>query len=135
MYVPHSNTNSALLVVVLAVEDAKDGEEEVDDVEIQADGGSNLLLDMVVAHDELRVDEDVGAEDESGSATVDKLGSRVIREEHGHETEENKSPESAEEVGHPRCKVILGLAGEQGEEDEDACSQDGGVENDRSLVK
>lgn len=91
----------AILVVRLAVEDAQDGEEKVDDVEVQADGGGNLLLDMVVAHNHLGVDEDVAAEDEGSKASVDELAGRAIRKEHGHESKEDEAPQSAEEVGHP----------------------------------
>lgn len=91
----------AKLVVRLAVEDAQDGEEKVDDVEIQADCGGNLLLNMVVAHNHLSVDEDVAAEDEGSEASIDELAGRAIRKEHGHESEEDEAPQSAEEVGHP----------------------------------
>lgn len=125
----------AVLVVRLAVENAQNGEEKVDDVEVQADGGGNLLLDMVVAHDHLRVDEDVAAKDESCKATVDELAGGAVRQEHGHESEDDEAPQSSEQVGHPRCKVILGLAGKDCEEDEDACGEDGGVEDDGGLVE
>jgi hypothetical protein len=50
-------------VVVLRVEDPQDGKEEVDDVEIERDGRRNLLLHMVVAHDQLRVHQNVSGED------------------------------------------------------------------------
>lgn len=51
------------LVVLLAVEDSKNGEEQVDDVQVQADSSGNLLLNMVVSHDELGVDQNVSREE------------------------------------------------------------------------
>jgi len=122
-------------VVGLAVEDAQNGEEQVDDVEVQANGGGNLLFHVVLAHDELRVDEDVSAEDEGSQAAVDELAGRAVGEEHGHESEQDEAPQRAEEVGHPRGEVVLGLAGEQGEEDEEAGGQYHGVEHDGRLVE
>lgn len=126
---------SRRLVVRLRVEDAQDGEEEVDDVEVEADGGGNLLLDVVLAEDHLGVDEDVGAEDEGGSAAVEQLAGGAVREEHGHEAKHDEAPEGAEEVGHPRGEVVLCLAGEEGEGDEDAAGEDDGVEDDGGLVE
>jgi hypothetical protein len=55
MHAPHARSCPAL-VVVLRVEDPQNREEEVDDVEVQRDGRRNLLLHVVVAHDQLRVD-------------------------------------------------------------------------------
>ena len=43
------------LIVLLAVEYSKNGEEQVDDIEVKRNSRSNLLLDMIVAHDELCV--------------------------------------------------------------------------------
>lgn len=52
------------LVVLLAVQDPEDGQEQVDDIEIQADGGRDFLLHMVVSHDQLGVHQDIPAEDQ-----------------------------------------------------------------------
>lgn len=62
--------HSSRLVVVLRVEDPQDGEEQVDDVEVEGDGRRNLLLNVVVAHDHLCVHEDVAREDERADNTV-----------------------------------------------------------------
>lgn len=43
-----------MLVVLLAVEDPEDGQEEVENVEVKADRGGDLLFDLVVANDQLR---------------------------------------------------------------------------------
>ena len=52
------------LVVLLAVENPEDGKEQVDYVQVKRDSCSDLLLNMIVAHDELGVDQDIAAEDE-----------------------------------------------------------------------
>lgn len=90
---------------------------------------------MVVAQHELCVNQDIRAEDERADAAVDQLAGAGVGEEHVHEAEENESPERAEEVWHPRGKVVFRLAGEQGQEDEDACRQDHGVEHYVGLVE
>lgn len=134
--VPSRITNAPRsLVVLLAVQDAQDGEEQVDNVQIEADGGGDLLLDVVLTHDQLGVDEDVAAEDEGGKAAVDELAGAAVGEEGGHKAEQDESPQAAEQVGHPAGEVILGLAGEGGQEDEDAAREEHGVEHDGGLVE
>jgi hypothetical protein len=128
---PKSNQH---LVVRLAVEDAQNGEEEVENVEVQADGSRDLLLDVVLAQHELRVNQDVAAEDERGNAAVDELARLAGWEEHVHEAEKHQAPERAEEVGHPAGEVVLGLAGKGGQEDEDATGEEDGVEDDGGAV-
>lgn len=118
----------------MAVQDTQNRKEQVDDVQIQADGGSNLLLDVVVAQDELGVDEDVPAEDQGGQAAVDQLAGAAVGEEHGHEAEQHQAPEGAEQVGHPAGEVISRLAGEGRQEDKDAGGEEDGVEDDRGVV-
>jgi len=43
------------LVVLLAVEDSEDRKEQVDNVEVEANGSCDLLLDVVVSHNELSI--------------------------------------------------------------------------------
>lgn len=90
---------------------------------------------MVVAHDELGVDEDVGAEDEGGEAAVDELGGAAVGQESGHEAEEQQTPQRAEQVRHPRREVVPRLAREQRQEHEDASRQDHRVQHDLRLVE
>ena len=115
------------LVVRLAVENTQNSKEEVDDVEVKADSSRNLLLDVMLAQDHLGVDENIATEEKSTDAAIDELDGGAVREEHGHEAEEEDTPESTEEVGHPRGEVVLGLAGKEGEEDENASGEEYGV--------
>lgn len=89
---------------------------------------------MVVAHNELGVNENVTTEDQSGQSAVDQLAGAAVGEEHGHEAKQEQTPESAEEVGHPAGEVIFGLAGEGCQEDEDARGKQHGVEDDGGVV-
>jgi len=123
------------LVVLLAVEDAQDGEEEVDDVEVKADGSRNLLLDLVVSHDHLGVDQNVSTEDESTDDSVSQLKSAGVGEEGGHEAEDDHDPQSEEEVWLPAREIVLGLAREEGEGDEDSKCEDEGLEHDLAFVE
>ena len=123
------------LVIRLAVENAQDSKEQVEDIEVQADGSCDLLLDVVLAEHELGVNQDVAAENQSRNASVDELAGAGLREEHVHEAEEHQSPERAEKIRHPAREVVLGLAGEGGQEDEDSAGQKDGVQHDRGLVE
>ncbi len=57
LYILSSEVSS--LIVLLAVEDSENGEEEVDDIEVETDGRGDFLLDVVVSHDKLCVHQDV----------------------------------------------------------------------------
>lgn len=89
------------LVVRLAVEDAQNGKEEVNDVEVQADSSGDLFFDVVMAKDKLGVDQNVPTENESGKATIDEFAGGAVREEHSHKAEDDKTPKSTEEIRHP----------------------------------
>ena len=106
-------------VVVLAVEDSQYGQEQIDDIKVQADGGSDLLLDVVVPHDKLCVHKNVARKDQCSDNTIDELDRLSVWKESGHEAEDDKYPKSAEQIWHPRRKVIFALAGERREEGED----------------
>lgn len=123
------------LVVLLAVEDAQNSEEEVDDVKVQADRSSNFLFDVVVAHDQLSVNQDISAEDQRRNDSVSELNHGVLGEESCHETEDDEHPETTEEVWHPAGEVILALAGKQRESDEDGGGEDESLQDDPALVE
>lgn len=90
---------------------------------------------MVLAHNQLGVDEDIAAENQSRDTTVDQLGSGAIGEEHHHDAHQDECPESAEEVGHPTGEVIFTLACKSSQEDEDSAGEDDSVEDDVGLVE
>ena len=122
---PYPCSHPPSLVVVLRVQDPQDGKEEVDDVQVQRDGRCDLLLDVVVAHDQLRVHQDVAGEDQGGDHSVAELHGRRLGEEGRHEAEQNQHPQRSEEVRHPARKVVLGLARKQAQRHEDAqCEYD-----------
>lgn len=123
------------LVVLLAVQDPQNRKEQVDDIEVQADCRSDLLLHMMVPDDQLGVYENVAAEDERRKTAVDEFACAAVGEESSHESEQNESPESAEEVGHPASEVVLGLTRESGKEDKDTRGEENGIEDDGGLVE
>lgn len=89
----------------------------------------------MMTHDKLGINKNIGTEDEGRNSAVNQLSRRIVGKEHGYETEQDEGPERAKEVGHPRGEIILGLACEQSQEDEDAGREDDGVENNRRLVE
>lgn len=106
-------------VVILAVEDPQNSKEQIDDIQVQADGRGDLLLNVIVPHDQLGVHEDVAREDQRSHDTVDQLDGLSVWKESCHEAEDNQYPETSKEVRHPRRKVVFALAGERREEGED----------------
>jgi hypothetical protein len=122
------------LVVVLAVEDPQDSQEQVQDVQVERNRSSDLFLDVVVTDHKLCVDENVSREDQSSHDAVSKLHAARLGEESGHETEEDEHPERTEQVRHPAGEVVLGLAGKECEGDEDAEREDERLQNDSRLV-
>ena len=122
-----STTLSALLscifgplVVLLAVQDPQDRQEKVDNIQIKADGSSNLFLDMIMPHNKLCVHQDVSREDQRSHNPIPKLNLRVIREERSHESKQYQHPEPTKQVWHPAREVILALAREQCQSEEDS---------------
>lgn len=120
---------------MLAVEDPEDREEQVDDVEIQADSGGNLLLDMVLPQDHLRVDEDIRAEHQRREPAPQQLPRARPRQESRHEPKDQQAPQRAEQIRHPAGEVVLRLAGESREKDEDADGDEEGVEDEAGVVQ
>jgi len=122
-------------VVVLAVQDAQNRQEQIQHVKIQRDRRRDLFLDMVVAHDELRVDEDIAREDQRRDDPVHQLHRAVNREERGHEPEQDEHPQPAEQVGDPAREVVARLAREDGQRDEDAQREDERLDDDAGVVE
>jgi hypothetical protein len=118
------------LVVVLAVENPQNSQEQVQNVQVKADRRGDLLLDVIVTDDKLRVDENVSREDQSSHDPVSQFDTAGLGEESGHEAEQDQHPERTEQVRHPAGEVVLGLAGEECEGDEDAEGEDERLQDD-----
>lgn len=78
---------------------------------------------MIVPHNQLRIDENITREDKRTKHAIDDLNGAVERDEHSHEPEQDHEPQRAEQVRHPVGEVILGLACEEGQSDEDSKRQ------------
>lgn len=90
---------------------------------------------MVVAHHQLRIDEDVPAKHQRNDDAVTKLDVLGGGKESGHEPEDDDDPKRAEKVGDPRGEVVLGLRGIEGEEDEDGKGEYEGLQDDARGVE
>ena len=122
-------------VVALAVQDPQDREEEIEDVEVQANAGGDLFFNVIMSHDQLRVHKNICGEDKSTGSTIDEFHCRAVWEEGRHEAEDDHNPQGAEEVGHPAGEIVFCLAGEQSQEDKDAQCDDECFDNDARLVE
>lgn len=69
------------LVVRVRVEDAKNVQEQVEDVEVQLDGGRNLVFGVELVHDHLGVHNDEHAEQHNTNEGVGEVQSRGVREQ------------------------------------------------------
>lgn len=123
------------LVVVLAVQDAQNRHEQVQDIQVQRNGRSDLLLNMVMTHNQLRINENIRGENQRAQHTINKLERAVKRKEDSYQTEEDHEPQRTEQVRHPIREVVFGLAGEESQGDEDAQREDQGLHDDPCVVE
>lgn len=56
-------------------------QEEVDDVQVQVDGGQDVLLGRQLLHQQVRVVDDEATEDQGAGAGHDELGAVAVEEE------------------------------------------------------
>ena len=90
---------------------------------------------MVVLHHQLRIHEDIAAEDERRDDTIDELDRLAAGEEGRHEAEDDEHPQRAEKIRHPGRKVVLGLAREEREREEDPQREDQGLDDNPTIVE
>ena len=90
---------------------------------------------MIVPHDQLRIDEDISAENQRRNDAIDELDPTAVWEERSHEAEHDQDPQTTEEIWHPRREVILCLASKQRECYEDAQGQDQSFDDNLALIK
>lgn len=129
---PNPNPGSRL-VILLAVENPKNSQEQVDNIQVQRNRRSNLLLNMVMPHDQLSINQNITREDQRRNSAIDQIHRLSTWEESSHESEEDQAPQRPEKVWHPGCKVVFGLAGEERESDEDSGCEDHGLKDDTGV--
>lgn len=88
-----------------------------------------------MSHNKLGIHKDISAKYQSRPSTINQFDSAIPGQEHSHEAEEDEEPESSEQVGHPVGKVILGLAREERQRDEEPEGQDEGLDDDVGAVE
>lgn len=108
------------LISIRRLDNAQDVDEQVDDVQVQVEGGKDVLLGrdghlVSAAHHELRVVDEVQAEEHGTEGRVDEADDAVARDEHGDDAEEEQDEEADEEPGAPGGEVVLGLEREERE--------------------
>ena len=126
---------SSALIAALAVKDPQNGQEQVDDIQVERDCRCDLLLDVIMPHDKLGVHKDITGEDQRSCRTVHQFDCLSPREERSHETEDDQDPKRAEEIGGPAGEVVLGLTREDGQEDEDRAGDDERLQDDATVVE
>lgn len=79
---------------------------------------------MVMSDDELRINQNVPTENQSGHDSVAELNAGRLGEEGSHESKQDEDPKRTKQVWHPACEVIFRLARKEREEDEDSQRED-----------
>jgi hypothetical protein len=74
----------AMMRLLGSSEEGHQGQEEVDDVQVEGDGCPDILVVRVALDDVIRVIDDVPAEDEGRQHAVDHLGDLAQREQDLH---------------------------------------------------
>lgn len=72
---------SGFSVLLHGVEDPQDVQEEVDDVQVEVDGGQDVLLWGQLLHQQVGVVDDEAAEDQGPGAGQDQLCAVAVEEE------------------------------------------------------
>jgi len=79
------------LVTVQAIENPKDSQEQVQDIQVQGNRCSDLILDMELPHDELGVNQNVRREQNRHRRTIKQLDHTVPWEKHADKAKDDNS--------------------------------------------
>lgn len=79
-------------VVLLAVQDPQNGQEQVQNVQIERNRRRDLLLNVVMPDDQLGIHQDIPTEDQSSHNAIAELNAAAPGEEGGHESKEDQNP-------------------------------------------
>ena len=101
-----------------ARQQAEQEEEQVDDVEIELDGGDDVVVVPELARDEERVVDDEEAEEQRARERVRRAQPFVVEPE-GEDARHDEQPERAVQPGAEEREVDLRLDGEEGEQHEE----------------
>lgn len=123
------------LVIALVVQNPQNSQEQIEDIKVKRNRSGNLLLDMIVTHNQLRINKDITTEDNRNQPAINQLHGSTSGEEHGHESKQDREPQGAEQVGHPVGKVVARLAGEERQGDEHAQREDERLHDDARVVE
>lgn len=101
------------LVVVGGLQEAKNEQEKVQNVQVQCDGSWDLIIEERRLHEHLSVHQDVPTENERSKRRIESLdGWRAVRNEHEDKAATNESPQTNDEHPLQATKVILCLESE-----------------------
>ena len=88
-----------------------------------------------MAHNQLRIHQYIPTENQRRHGPIRQLRRAIIREEGGHEPEQDQRPQAPKQVRRPRREVVLSLTREERQRDEDPERQDQGLEHDPRVVE
>ena len=121
------------LLSVDLLQDLKDLDEEVDDVQVELDGGQDVLLGTKSGHDHLGVHNDEHGEEECSSHSQSSV-CHLIAHEHLEEAAEDEDKEAGGEGSVHVGEVMLGLEGEGGQPNNNSSGEEECLD-DNALVK
>lgn len=122
-------------LVVLVIQDPQNSQEQVENIQVERDSRRNLLLDVIMPHNQLRIDKDIPRENQRSHTPIDQFNRGIPREERRHKPKQNEEPQPAEQIRHPVREVVFGLAREEGEGDEHAEREHEGLHDEPGVVE
>jgi len=102
-------------------------QEEVDDVQVEVDGGQDVLLGRELLHQQVCVVDDEATEDQGPHSRHDQL-SAVAVEEEPHEACDEEDPEAGEQSCSQFTEVSLGLERVDCQSSEHSTGQEQGLQ-------
>ena len=111
----------------------EDLNEEIDYVQVELNGGQDVLLSTEPGHDHLGVHDDEHGEEESSSHSQGSV-SHLIAKEDLEEATEDENHEAGGEGGVHVGEVMLRLEGEGGQANDHRCCQEESLD-DNALIK
>lgn len=123
-----------LSVLLHGVNDTQDVQEEVDDVQVEVDGGQDVFLGGELLHQQVGVIDDETAEDQGSGSGQDQLCAVTVEEE-PHEARDDEDPQAGKQSCSQFGEVSLGLEGVGCEPSKHSTRQEQGLQHSGVFVE
>lgn len=109
-------------------------QEEVDDVQVEVNGGQDVLLRGQLVHQQMGVIDDEAAEEQCSGASKHQLRGLIV-EEKPHETCNDQNPQAGKQSSSQLAEVSLRLEGVGSQSQEYSSGKEKGLKHYGILIK